>query len=41
MYFIGFQDPEALELSARLAALGELYVNEEGQIVEREAKAEE
>lgn len=41
VYFIGFQDPEALELSARLAALGELYVNEEGQIVEREAKAEE
>lgn len=41
VFFIGFQDSEGLALQERLAQVGELYVNEEGQIVEREtAEAE-
>lgn len=41
VYFIGFQDPEELQFRAeRLAPLGELYVDEGGQIAERE-RAEE
>ena len=40
VYFIGFQDPEELQYREQvLAPLGELYVNEDGQIVEREAEA--
>lgn len=35
VYFIGFQDPEELELQERFSQLGELYVNENGEIVER------
>jgi len=39
VYFIGFQDPEELQFRAeKLAPLGELYVNDEGQIVERPAE---
>ena len=38
VYFIGFQDPEELRYREQvLAPLGELYVNEDGKIVEREA----
>lgn len=40
VYFIGFQDSESLEYSARLAALGELYVDEDGHIQERKAEDE-
>lgn len=37
VYFIGFQDPEELQFRAQvLAPLGELYVDENGQIAERE-----
>ena len=40
VYFIGFQDPEELRYREQvLASLGELYVNEDGQIVERQAGA--
>lgn len=35
VYFIGFQDSEELELQERFSQLGELYVNENGEIVER------
>lgn len=36
VYFIGFQDPEELRYREQvLAPLGELYVNDEGRIVER------
>lgn len=39
VYFIGFQDVEELRFRADvLAPLGELYVNDEGQIVERAPK---
>ena len=41
VYFIGFQDQEELQFRAeRLAPLGELYVDEDGQIAER-ARPEE
>lgn len=37
VYFIGYQDPEELQFrEEQLAPLGELYVNDEGAIVERE-----
>ena len=36
LYFIGFQDGESLQYREQLANLGELYGNDEGQIVERE-----
>ena len=35
VYFIGFQDPEELELQEYLSGLGELYITEDGQIAER------
>ena len=35
LYFVGFQDPEELELQEYLSGLGELYVTEDGQIAER------
>lgn len=41
VYFIGFQDGEELRYRSEfLASLGELYVNGEGQIVERGKPAE-
>ena len=38
VYFIGFQDPEELELQERFSQLGELYVKENGEIVERKSE---
>ena len=41
-YFIGFQDSEELRFREEvLGKLGELYVNEDGEIVEREARTED
>ena len=39
LFFMGFQDPEEFEFRSKvLAELGELYVNEDGNIVERKAE---
>ena len=41
LFFIGFQDQEELAFRSEvLGGLGELYVNEDGQIVERKAEEE-
>ncbi len=42
LFFVGFQDPEELRFREEvLGNLGELYVNEDGEIAEREAEDEE
>ena len=42
LYFVGFQDPEELRFRSEvLAQLGELYIDENGQVVERERPSEE